>query len=151
MSQITPRVVAQHRTAHNGGPGASADRFVLPFRTVTIADVPTVGGKNASLGEMIRELAPLGVRVSDGFAVTAEAFRWHLRQAGIEEWVYGQLDDLDVADTRALALAAARIREKIAAAPLPTVVREQVMAAYAECRRRGGRPGRCSGRRRRRS
>lgn len=108
-----------------------ADRFVLPFREVTIADVPTVGGKNASLGEMSRELAPLGVRVPDGFAVTAEAFRWHLRQAGIEEWVYGQLEDLDTADTRALAETAARIREKIAAARLPTVVREQIMAAYA--------------------
>ncbi|CAG0957157.1 pyruvate, water dikinase [Phycisphaerales bacterium] len=140
MSQTTPRAAAINLTTpapdHTAtGDRIGAGRFVVAFREVAIADVPTVGGKNASLGEMIRELTPLGVKVPDGFAVTADAFRWHLRQAGIEEWVYAQLDDLDVADTRALAETAARIRERIAAAPLPTVVREQVMAAYAELSR----------------
>jgi pyruvate,water dikinase len=105
--------------------------YVLPFRNIGIGDVPTVGGKNASLGEMIRELVPLGVRVPDGFAITAEAFRLHLRQAGLEEWVYGRLGDLDVEDTRALAAVAGAIREKIAAAPLPTAVRAQIVDALA--------------------
>ena len=100
------------------------------FRDVGIADVPTVGGKNASLGEMTRELSPLGVHVPDGFAVTAEAFRRHLRQAGIEEWIYGRLDDLDISDTAGLADTAAAIRGRIVAARLPTSLREQILAAY---------------------
>jgi len=131
MNDTTDRTLAAdfrgRSTARNGEPVP----LVVPFSSISIDDIAIVGGKNASLGEMIRELTPLGVRVPDGFAVTAEAFRLHLREAGIEEWVYGQLDGLDVADTRALAGSAARIREKIAAAPLPTVVREQIMAAYA--------------------
>ena len=113
----------------------SSGLLVIPFSSISIDDVATVGGKNASLGEMIRELTPLGVRVPDGFAVTAEAFRMHLRQAGIEEWVYAQLDGLDTADTRALAGTAARIRDRIAAAPLPAAVREQIVAAYTELSR----------------
>jgi len=119
--------------------------YVVPFRDIGSGDVPTVGGKNASLGEMIRELVPLGVKVPDGFAVTAEAFRWHLRQAGLDEWIYGQLDELNVEDTRTLAETAARIRDRIAAAPLPTVVREQIMAAYAELSRGVGTSDRGSG------
>ena len=58
--------------------------MVVQFREIGLDDVPTVGGKNASLGEMIRELAPLGARVPDGFAITADAFRWHLREAALE-------------------------------------------------------------------
>jgi len=98
---------------------ATAAGYVVPLRELTISDVPTVGGKNASLGEMIRELAPLGVRVPDGFAVTADTFRLHLKEAGLTEWVFGELERLDVADTRALAEIAARIRERVTAAPLP--------------------------------
>ena len=135
MTRTTPRESAARLAAPGAAASATAgaaglSRFVVPFAELSIADVPTVGGKNASLGEMIRELAPLGVRVPGGFAVTAEAFRMHLRQAGIEEWVYGRLDDLNIADTRVLAEAAADIRERIAAAPLPTAVREQIMEAY---------------------
>lgn len=104
--------------------------YVIPFREITISDVGTVGGKNASLGEMIGQLAALGVRVPDGFAVTAEAFRLHLRQAGIEQWVYQQVDGLNVADTRLLAETARRVRERIAGAPLPTPVRNAIVGAY---------------------
>ncbi|MBS0196483.1 MAG: phosphoenolpyruvate synthase [Planctomycetes bacterium] len=114
--------------------------FVIPFSRIGIGDIPTVGGKNASLGEMIRELSPLGVRVPDGFAIIADAFRLHLRQAGIEDWIYGRLDDLNVTDTRALAEAAAHIREKILSSPLPTPVRKQIVAAYAELSRSSGCP-----------
>ena len=55
------------------------------LKDVTLEDVPVVGGKNASLGEMLRELTPLGVRVPDGFAVTAEAYRHFCRDAGLDE------------------------------------------------------------------
>jgi hypothetical protein len=58
--------------------------WTLPLREVTLDYVPIVGGKNASLGEMLRELAPLGVKVPDGFAVTADAYRYFLRAAGLE-------------------------------------------------------------------
>lgn len=108
----------------------NATAYVIPFREITSSDVGTVGGKNASLGEMIGQLSSLGVRVPDGFAVTAEAFRLHLRQAGIEEWVYQQVDGLDIADTRALAETAQRVRDRIAGAPLPIPVRNAIMEAY---------------------
>ncbi|MCE7975304.1 MAG: phosphoenolpyruvate synthase [Leptolyngbya sp. PLA1] len=104
--------------------------FVIPFREITSSDVGTVGGKNASMGEMIGQLSSLGVRVPDGFAVTAEAFRLHLSQAGIEEWVYQQVDGLDITDTRALAETAQRVRDRIAGAPLPTPVRDAIVEAY---------------------
>ena len=76
-------------------------RCVLPLAEVTLADVSTGSSKNASLGEMIRELSPLGVRVPGGFAPTAEAFRLHLERAGIEKRVCGAVAVLDIHDTRA--------------------------------------------------
>jgi pyruvate,water dikinase len=130
MNDITNRALAGVSSSIKTSRNGDTAPLVVALSSISIDDVAIVGGKNASLGEMIREMTPLGVKVPDGFAVTAEAFRLHLREAGIEEWVYGQLDGLDVADTRALAEHAARIREKIAAAPLPTVVREHIMAAY---------------------
>lgn len=67
--------------------GEETRRYAFPLAAMTLDDVPRVGGKNASLGEMIGELSPLGVRVPDGFALTAEAFRLHLARAGIEKRV----------------------------------------------------------------
>ncbi len=58
-------------------------RWIRWFADLGMADVPLVGGKNASLGELVRELRPLGVRIPDGFAVTAEAFRAMLERAGL--------------------------------------------------------------------
>jgi pyruvate,water dikinase len=119
-------------------PAMGGTQFVIPFRRVGIADVVSVGGKNASLGEMIRELASLGVRVPDGFAITADAFRLHLRQAGLDASIYAELDALDVADTRALTEVAGRIRERISGAALPSSVRDEVMGAYQELSQAGG-------------
>lgn len=116
-------------------------RYVIPLGELTIADVPRVGGKNASLGEMIRELAPLGVRVPPGFAVTADAFRLHLATARLTEWIYYALDRLDISDTAALSELAAQIRAKVAAAALPAPVREQLIDAYNElCRAESASP-----------
>src|SRR5208283_2212685 len=64
------------------------------LRDVTLEDVGSVGGKNASLGEMLRELVPLGVRVPDGFAVTADAFRALMRESRMDTFVKGQLASL---------------------------------------------------------
>jgi pyruvate,water dikinase len=113
-------------------------RYASPLAEVTLADVPKVGGKNASLGEMIRELSPLGVRVPGGFALTAAAFRLHLERAGIEKRVYGALDVLDIHDTRALAETGETLRELVRTAPLPEEVAAELRAAYSELSRAEG-------------
>ncbi|HET9727123.1 MAG TPA: phosphoenolpyruvate synthase [Gemmatimonadales bacterium] len=109
---------------------ASAPDYVIPFRRITLTDLPDVGGKNASLGELIAALGPAGVRVPDGFAVTAAAFRRHLAEAGLDRTIYEELDRLDVRNVAALAAAGHSIRERVAAAPLPRPVAEQLAAAY---------------------
>ncbi len=110
-------------------------RYVVPFREITLESLPQVGGKNASLGEMIRALVPRGIRVPDGFAVTAEAFRLHLRKGGIEKDVYAELDGLDPHDVGALGAAGQRIRQLVRSAPLPAEVAAQLGAAYADLSR----------------
>ena len=104
--------------------------FVIPFREITLASLPSVGGKNASLGELLNALGPQGVAIPDGFAVTAAAFRHHLAEAGLGLTIYDELDRLDITDLAALAATAGSIRQRIAAAPLPKPVRTQLSAAY---------------------
>jgi pyruvate,water dikinase len=105
--------------------------YVIPFGSIGLADLPEVGGKNASLGELMAALAPAGVRVPDGFALTVAAFRLHLAEAGLDRTIFDELNRLDVRDVAALAGVAQSIRERVAAAPLPRVVAEQLGAAYA--------------------
>ncbi len=111
---------------------------VLPFAEITLGDLPRVGGKNASLGEMIGALSRAGVRVPDGFALTVDAFHAHLRGAGILAEIHAALDRLDPRDVAALARTGAEIRRKVAEAPLPEPVAAQARAAYAELSRRYG-------------
>jgi pyruvate,water dikinase len=113
-------------------------RYVLGFREIDLASVPRVGGKNASLGELIQALEPAGVRVPDGFAITAEAFRAHLAEARLEAEIYGKLDLLRVRDLEALARTAREIRDAIRAAPLPAAVVADVESAYAALSRSYG-------------
>ena len=108
----------------------TAPRYAVPFGQIGLDSLAEVGGKNASLGEMIRELTPKGIRVPDGFAITAAAFRLHLAQAGLDEAIYAELDRLDPSDVTALAATAGSIRERVAAAPLPAVVAAEMAAAY---------------------
>ncbi|MCS6947909.1 MAG: hypothetical protein NZM12_09860, partial [Steroidobacteraceae bacterium] len=75
--------------------------YVLRFEQVTMRDVERVGGKNASLGEMIGQLGRLGVKVPGGFATTAAAYREFLRQNGLDARIRSALERLDVADVRA--------------------------------------------------
>jgi len=112
--------------------------FVLPLAEITLEDLPRVGGKNASLGEMIGALARAGVRVPDGFALTVDAFHAHLRGAGLEAEIQATLDRLDPRDVSALAEAGAAIRRRVAEAPLPKQVAEQAQAAYAMLSQRFG-------------
>ena len=112
--------------------------YTLRFRDLDLSAIPRVGGKNASLGELIRHLAPLGVRVPDGFAITADAYRLHLRQAGLEAEIEAALDRLDVRDVAALAQTARQIRERIRAAPLPAELETEILAAYEQLSRASG-------------
>jgi pyruvate, water dikinase len=103
---------------------------VIPFGELTIDRVAEVGGKNASLGELLRELTPKGIRIPDGFAVTANAYRLHLTRSGLAERIYPELDRLDVRDVAALSRVGAEVRGIIRSAPLPPEVVEQVRQAY---------------------
>ncbi len=112
--------------------------YVIPFSELSLDDVPRVGGKNASLGEMLRTLTNVGVSVPDGFAVTADAYRLHLERAGIAERIYGMLDDLDVHDVEALAKTGAAVRQMVRAAALPQEVVDGIAAAYTELSKKYG-------------
>ena len=93
--------------------------FIRWFRELGADDVPLVGGKNASLAEMYRELTPHGVLVPNGFAVTAEAYRHVLDQADAWPALHRALDGLDARNVDDLARRAQQAREVLQAAPLP--------------------------------
>jgi pyruvate,water dikinase len=106
------------------------DRQILWFEEVGMEDVAKVGGKNASLGEMLRHLAAAGVRVPRGFATTAKAFEVFLQQNGLAERIEAALANLDIEDTRALAEAGAMVRNWIVAQPFPAAFEEAVAEAF---------------------
>ncbi|MDX6748343.1 phosphoenolpyruvate synthase [Geminicoccaceae bacterium 1502E] len=106
-------------------------RYVRWFGELGMDDVPLVGGKNASLGELYRELSPLGVRVPNGFALTAEAFREALAAAGVIEPLREALEGLDKNDVAALARVGARARELVLRAGLLPQAEEEIREAYA--------------------
>ena len=113
-----------------------SDRFdatalVVPFELLRNSDVEVVGGKNASLGEMISQL-PEGVRVPTGFATTAHAFRAFLAHDGLTQKINARLDALDVEDVRALAQAGADIRAWVEAQPFPPSLEKAIRAAFAD-------------------
>jgi pyruvate, water dikinase len=116
------------------------DKYVLPFAALSLSRIAEVGGKNASLGEMLSNLAAIGVRVPGGFALTAAAFRRHLAEAGLEREIYSALDALDLHDVAALRRVGAEIRGKIRSAPLPREVEEELTAAYGQLSSRYGEP-----------
>jgi pyruvate,water dikinase len=103
---------------------------VIPFDRVRLADVGEVGGKNASLGEMIGELRHAGIEVPNGFATTASAFREFLANDGLDARIAARLASLDVDDVAALAKAGAEIRGWVANAPLPEALRSEIGVAY---------------------
>ncbi len=106
--------------------------YVLPFETLRMTDVDTVGGKNASLGEMISQLAGAGVRVPGGFATTAEAFRVFLKADGLDQRIADRLSKLDADDVRELAVAGAEIRKWIIETPFPAELEQQIREAFAK-------------------
>lgn len=95
-----------------------------------MTDVDRVGGKNASLGELLSQLTSAGIRVPDGFATTAEAFRLFLKEGGLEERISERLAGLDVEDVKALAQAGADIRSWIEQAPFPAELEKEIRDFY---------------------
>jgi pyruvate,water dikinase len=124
----SPSIVAPSNSATSTDTGP----YIRWFADITIADVPLVGGKNASLGEMVRELAARGVKVPDGFAVTAEGFRHFIREAKLEEFIRTTLDGLDTRDMANLSQRGSAVREAIRSASLPADLQEQIAAAYRQ-------------------
>ncbi len=108
-----------------------ATALVVPFENLRMTDVEAVGGKNASLGEMISQL-PGGVRVPGGFATTAHAYRRFLAHGGLDQRIQSALDALDVDDVRALAQTGAQIRAWVEAQPLPADLEDAVRSAFAK-------------------
>ena len=107
-----------------------ASNYIRPFRQLGMGDVAEVGGKNASLGEMLRELSAQGVKVPDGFATTAAAFRAFLAENQLPERIDTILSTLDLQDTQALHVAGERIRGWILDATLPADLQQEIVDAY---------------------
>jgi len=106
--------------------------FIKWFADITIGDIPLVGGKNASLGEMVRELAAKGVKVPDGFAVTAEAFRHFIREAKLDAIIRSTLADLDTQDMANLSQRGHAVRQAIRSATLPEDLQRLIGEAYQQ-------------------
>lgn len=107
------------------------NKYVIPFTQLGVNDIPLVGGKNASLGEMISALSSAGVKVPDGFATTAEAYRDFLSQQGLDQRINALLDQLDVDDVQALAKAGQTIRQWITETPFPAEFQATLEEAIA--------------------
>jgi pyruvate,water dikinase len=103
---------------------------VIPFENLRNVDVSSVGGKNASLGEMISQLSAKGVRVPTGFATTADAYREFLAQSGLDAKINAELDKLNVDDTQALAICGKKVREWIMEAPFPAALDQAIKENY---------------------
>ena len=112
-----------------------ATALVVAFEHLRMTDVEVVGGKNASLGEMISQLSASGVRVPGGFATTALAFRQFLQHGGLTERINARLAALDTDDVKALAAAGAEIRAWVIAAPFPPALDAAVRASFTELTR----------------
>ena len=106
--------------------------FILPFTALGMGDVDRVGGKNASLGEMISHLANLGVHVPGGYATTAHAYREFLAHGGLAARIDAELASLDVDDVKRLAEVGAKIRGWVLATPFPGRLEREVVAAWEQ-------------------
>ena len=109
----------------------SPTALVVPFENLRMTDVEVVGGKNASLGEMISQL-PQGVRVPTGFATTAHAFREFLKHDGLADRISAKLKSLDTEDVRALAQVGAEIRAMVEAQPFPADLQKAIADEFAK-------------------
>ncbi len=116
----------------------AAKKYIRWFNELGMDDVPLVGGKNASLGEMYRELTPEGIMVPNGFAITAEAYRDMLSEAGTWEKLKATLDGLDADDMEDLARRGARARAIIYGTALPARLEQELSEAYQQLQKEYG-------------
>lgn len=113
-------------------------QFILWFNQLGIEDVPFVGGKNASLGEMYRHLTPKGINIPNGFAITAHAYHYLLKSAGIDSRIKETLSDLDTRNMRNLAQRGHKVRELIKSTEIPKELQNELFAAYEKlCKQYG--------------
>ncbi|MCX6766876.1 MAG: phosphoenolpyruvate synthase [Candidatus Moranbacteria bacterium] len=110
-------------------------KYILWFRETGIKDIELVGGKNASLGEMFRNLKKKGIRVPDGFSITAEAFRYFITQNKLDGEIKNILKGLDTGNMRNLAERGYRVRQAILSAEFPVDLRNQIVEAYSKLSR----------------
>jgi len=114
------------------------ENFIKWYSEVGIADVPSVGGKNAALGEMYSNLVPLGVNIPDGFALTADAYRHFFKKTGLDEEIKKILSDLNTKNILNLQVRGKKVREAILKAILPQDLDDAITKAYAELEKKYG-------------
>ncbi len=105
-------------------------KYIKFFKELNNKDVPLVGGKNASIGEMFQELVPVGIKVPNGFAITSEAYWYLLDSGGIRQKIFDLLDGVDVTEIDVLKTRSKQIRELIFGTPLPADLRDEIFEAY---------------------
>lgn len=125
---IAPRAEIPSQEAPPALPGKY--RFIKWFADIGMEDVPLVGGKNASLGEMFRALKPKGINVPDGFAVTSDAYRYFLNEAGLDRKIHKLLKNLDTKNVEELRHTGSLVRHAILSASLPRDLEDEIVAAY---------------------
>jgi pyruvate, water dikinase len=113
-------------------PAASNTPTIAWFSDLSLTDLDQVGGKNASLGEMVRNLTSAGVRVPDGFATTADAYQEFISQGGLAEMINAELASLDTDDVEQLTTVGRKIREAVIKQPLPASLAAEISTAYAQ-------------------
>lgn len=116
----------------------NGNNFIKWFAEISIEDVPLVGGKNAALGEMYSNLAPKGVNIPDGFAVTAEAYRYFFKETGLDEKIKEILSDLDIKNIRNLQKRGEKVRKAILKADLPKDLKETISGSYKKLEEKYG-------------
>lgn len=105
-------------------------KYIKFFKELNNKDVPLVGGKNASIGEMFQELVPVGIKVPNGFAITSDAYWYLLDSGGIRQKIIDLLAGVDVTEIDVLKTRSKQIRELIFGTPLPTDLRDEIFEAY---------------------
>ncbi len=116
-------------------PSPASSPFIRWFADITLADLPEVGGKNASLGEMYGHLTQHGIRIPNGFALTAGAYRRFLNLGGLEQRIRSRLRGLDTRDVQALQRAGQEIRNAILETPFPAHIEEAILEAHDQLQR----------------
>ena len=121
-----------------------ATPYILWMRDIGMDDVPQVGGKNASLGELIRALVPQGVRVPQGFCVTAEAYYYYLKKTGLDVFISKTLDGLNTKNLKELSRRGKLVRDTMRATPFPADLEKAILVSYAQMEKEYGKNVDCA-------